>query len=74
MHICGFGTEVVRSNAYSGIELHVEKQIINFLKYAHSNSEFQPSMMRILPLERKYWINTCLMNSLVTLRVLICSL
>ena len=51
MHICGFGTEVVHSNAYSGIELHVgiplKKQIINFLKYAHSNSEFQPSMMRI---------------------------
>ena len=50
MHICGFGTEVVHSNAYSGIELHVgiplKKQIINFLKYAHSNSEFQPSMMR----------------------------
>ena len=48
MHICGFGTEVVHSNAYSlHVGIPLKKQIINFLKYAHSNSEFQPSMMRI---------------------------
>ena len=82
MHICGFGAEVVHSNAYSGIELHVG---IPLKKTNHKFPEVCPFKFRISALydenschytsmERKYWINTCLMNSLVTLRVFICSL